>query len=63
MSLARRKTIDELTIVDDFMFGAVMKDPRRCKPLIEQILNIKVRSINYPELQKRIDKRFTKKNR
>ena len=28
------KPIEELTIVDDFMFGAVMRDPRLCKPLL-----------------------------
>ena len=29
------KKLEELTITDDFMFGAVMRDPRRCKPLLE----------------------------
>ena len=32
------KTLEELTISDDFMFGAVMSDPKLCKPLIEYIL-------------------------
>ena len=48
------KTLDKLTIVDDFMFGAVMRDPARCKTLLEFILNIKIRKIEYLELQKDI---------
>lgn len=52
------KTIEELTITDDFMFGAVMRDPKRCKPLLEIILGVKIRKITYPELQKVLDKRY-----
>lgn len=37
------KTIEELTITDDFMFGAVMRDPKRCKPLLEIILGVKIK--------------------
>ena len=55
------KPIEELTIVDDFMFGAVMRDPKLCKPLLELILNVKIRKIEYPELQKTIDKRYGSK--
>ena len=55
------KSIEELTIVDDFMFGAVMRDPKLCKPLLELILNVKIRKIEYPELQKTIDKRYGSK--
>lgn len=43
------------------MFGAVMSDPKLCKPLLEYILNIKIKSIEYPELQKVIDKRYDSK--
>ena len=28
------KPIEKLTIVDDFMFGAVMSNPKLCKPLL-----------------------------
>ena len=55
------KSIEELTIADDFMFGAVMRDPKLCKPLLELILNVKIRKIEYPELQKTIDKRYGSK--
>ena len=47
------KQLEELTIVDDFMFGAVMKNPKRCKP---------IRKIEYPELQKTIDKQYKSKS-
>ena len=55
------KPIEELTIVDDFMFGAVMRDPELCKPLLELILGVKIRKIEYPELQKAIDARYGSK--
>lgn len=58
MSRPRQKRIkdfDELTITDDFMFGAVMSDPKRCKPLLEYILNIRIARIEYAEKQKVID--------
>lgn len=56
------KQLEELTIVDDFMFGAVMKNPKRCKPLLEYILGVKIRKIEYPELQKTIDKQYKSKS-
>ena len=56
------KPIEELTIVDDFMFGAVMRDPRLCKPLLELVLDVKIRKIEYPELQKTIGERYGSKS-
>ena len=52
------KRLEELSITDDFMFGAVMRDPRRCKPLLELILGVKIHHIEYPELQKAISERY-----
>ena len=49
------KPFEELTITDDFMFGAVMSEPSNLKPLLECILNIKIAQIHYPERQKVID--------
>lgn len=49
------KPFDELTITDDFMFGAVMSDPGNLKPLLECILGVKISYIDYPERQKTID--------
>ncbi|MBR1497339.1 MAG: Rpn family recombination-promoting nuclease/putative transposase [Oscillospiraceae bacterium] len=51
------KSIETLTIVDDFMFGAVMSDPRLCRPLLELVLGVKIRRIEYPEPQKTIRER------
>ena len=56
------KPIDELTIADDFMFGAVMRNPKYCKPLLEMILDVKIRRIRYPELQKTLDERYGSKS-
>lgn len=50
-----QKTLQQLELKDDFMFGAVMRDPKRCKPLLEHILGVPIREIRYPELQKIID--------
>ena len=61
LGLRKKKTLDELTISDDFMFGAVMSNPKRCKPLLEMILNVKIKKIEYPELQKTIDKKYGSK--
>ena len=55
------KPIEMLTIVDDFMFGAVMSNPKLCKILLELILGVKILKIEYPELQKVIDKRYGSK--
>ena len=55
------KPIEQLTITDDFMFGAVMSGPEYCKPLLEMILGVKIREIRYPELQKTINERYASK--
>ena len=56
------KPIEELTLVDDFMFGAVMSDSKYCKPLLELVLGVKIRKIEYPELQKAVDERYGSKS-
>ncbi len=58
----RIKALEELTITDDFMFGAVMSDPEYCKPLLEMVLGVKIRKIEYPEAQKSISERFSSKS-
>ena len=58
----KRKSFEELTITDDFMFGAVMPDPRRCKKLLESILGIKIERVEYPERQKIIDIAYDSKS-
>lgn len=46
------KKLEELELWDDFMFGAVMSNKELCKPLLEMILQKKIKDIQYPELQK-----------
>lgn len=48
----RIKTIDELTLMDDYMFGQVMRDTRHLKPLLEFILNVRITKIELIEPQK-----------
>ena len=50
--MARIKNWEELTIQDNFLFQKVMQNPRICKRLIEKVLNIRVKSITYPETEK-----------
>ncbi|MDY5122535.1 MAG: hypothetical protein SPE59_01910 [Treponema sp.] len=55
------KPVDQLVFSDDFMFGAVMRDPEICKGVIERLLQIKIDHIEYPELQKVISPFYSKK--
>ena len=41
-------------IDDSFMFGYIMQNAVRCKAFLEQILNIKIDHIEYPEKEKMI---------
>ena len=36
------RKLQDLTMKDNFMFGAVMSDPKNCKGLLERILHIKI---------------------
>ncbi len=47
----RLKKYEELTIVDDFMFGKVMRHPGRCKRLLEIILGLPIHRIEFLEEQ------------
>lgn len=58
----KHKRLEELEIWDDFMFGAVMRNKGLCKPLLEMILRKKIKDIQYPELQKTIDKQYDAKS-
>ena len=50
--MARIKKWEELTIQDNFLFQKVMQNQRICKRLIEKLLDIRVKSITYPEAEK-----------
>ncbi|MCM1569788.1 MAG: Rpn family recombination-promoting nuclease/putative transposase, partial [Roseburia sp.] len=43
------KRYEDLTITDDFMFGKVLRHPKRCKKLLEIILGIKIRKVVFIE--------------
>ena len=53
--MRQRKKLQELTIKDNFMFGAVMRNEAHCKALLECILVVKIREVTYPDLQKEIN--------
>ena len=55
------KPIDELTFCDDYMFGAVMRNPEICKSILETLLNIQIEKLEYPELQKSISTYYESK--
>ena len=61
-STYHRKTVDELTFTDDFMFQAVLHEPEICAELIERLLHIKVKNVEYPELEKTIAPYYTFRN-
>ena len=44
--------LEDLTLMDDYMFGTVMQDPKLIKPLIEFILDIRIRTVTYIEPQR-----------
>ena len=50
--MGRIKEWEELTISDNFLFQKVMQNPRLCKRLIEKLLGIKVKNLNYPTAEK-----------
>ena len=41
------KPIEELTIMNDFLFSVVMRQEKYCKPLLESILKVKIKRIEY----------------
>ena len=45
---------EDLTIQNNFLFQQVMRNPRICKRLIEELLNIKIAELSYPYAEKTI---------
>lgn len=56
-----RKSYDELTIQDNFIFQRVMRNEAICKKVLERLLNIKIKAIGYPEEEKTIDLKIDSK--
>ena len=48
------KQYEELGITHAFMFAKVMSNKEICKPVLEQILNIKIRDIEYLDYEETI---------
>ena len=48
------KKYEELDITDPFIFAKVMSEKELCKPLLENILNIKIRYIVYVDYEETI---------
>lgn len=46
------KAWEQLTITDNYLFQLVMRRKHLCKQLIEKILQIKIRDIDYPDYEK-----------
>ena len=57
-----RKTIEELTLSDSFMFYAVMQDYDLCKETIETLLDITIYKIEYLEAEKVIQPGYDSKS-
>ena len=56
-----RKSIDELTFTDDGIFQAVLRNPDVCIELVERLLHVHVKKVEYPELEKQIAPFYTTK--
>lgn len=50
--MAKRKTLQELTIKDNFMFGAVMCNEEHCRQLLELILEIPIEHVEVSKEKK-----------
>ncbi len=57
----RRKNVDDLTFTDDGMFQAVLREPEICAELIERLLHLRVKTVKYPKLEKKIAPYYTTK--
>ena len=51
----RTKTIQELNLEDDFLFGKVMSDNEICRKVLEKILNVPIKKVEFPVTQKNIN--------
>lgn len=57
----KKKSISELKIYDDYMFGTVMKNEKCCKIVLETVLGITISKIEYIEEQKDIQEEYDEK--
>ena len=50
-------SLQDLTLMNDFMFSVVMQQEQFCKPLLEYILKVKIRKIEYVKEQETLESR------
>ncbi len=60
--MSKRKTFDELTIADNFIFTKVMLNEKLAKRFLEVILGCKIKSISYPVYERYISVRSDAKS-
>ena len=51
----KTNTIQELNLADSFLFGKVMSDTEICRMVLEKILNIPIKKVEFPVTRKTID--------
>ena len=59
--MAQIKPLTEQTLMNNYVFSMVMREPKRIKPLLEHILDIKIKSIRIAETEKSMKERFESK--
>ncbi len=55
------KPLSEQTLMNNYVFSMVMREPGRIRPLLEYILNKKIRSISMVEPEKTMKEKFESK--
>ena len=51
----KTNTIQELNLADSFLFGKVMSDTEICRRVLEKILNVPIKKVEFPVTRKTID--------
>ena len=51
----KTNTIQELNLADSFLFGKVMSDTEICRRVLEKILNIPIKKVEFPTTRKTTD--------
>ena len=51
----KTNTIQELNLADNFLFGKVMSDSEICRMILEKILNIPIKKVEFPDTRETTD--------
>ena len=49
------KSVEDVTIQDNFLFGTLLRDPDICREILQRILGIPIGHIDYPTSEKTIE--------